>query len=278
MPSDDGGTPTEAGAGNDGECNEPGPGEVFDGDVFLTTEEEAETARAYSEITGDLPIFGMAGLGADLPNLTRVGGDVRADSTEIERLSLVHLREIGGELWIYLNRSLLEIDLRNLVTVGEQVFIDRNDAVTAVQLFALEEIAGEPADGFVFTAQLALPSCFEERLLERYPNVSITPGNGPVCDDCSFECGALVVNCTNGPFRCGESLVCERSAQYCHAIIPGTPEVEPTYSCVGLPEECAFRASCACLGIDPLGMQLDDGGFMTCSESEGIVSVSVAYP
>jgi hypothetical protein len=101
------------------------------------------------------------------------------------------------ELWLYLNLSLVDVDLRSLETTGGQVYIHRNIAVTSVQLFALEEVSGAPATGFTFTAQLALPSCFEALLIETYPEIEITAGNGPTCDDCAFDCGGLTANCAD---------------------------------------------------------------------------------
>lgn len=259
-------------------CEFPGPGQPFDGDIVLTTQEEVDAARGYSELSGNLTILGTLGLSVELPNLTRIGGDLRADSTEIERLSLPHLDAIGGELWLYLNQALLEVDLRNLTTVGEQVFIDRNIAVTAAQLFALEEIGGEPATGFVFTGQLALPSCFEERLVELYPGISITAGNGLMCSDCSFSCGGLAANCGSGSFRCGDSTICERGTHYCVSTRTSTPTVGYEYRCAELPEQCVGKASCGCLGLDAMEIPLDDGAVQTCSETDGMVSVSLSSP
>ncbi len=175
---------------------DPAPGDTFEGDFLITRAADVEALRTFSEVTGSLIVSSTEALDVTLPDLVSIGGDVNVDSTEIVRLALPNLKAIGGELWLYLNLALLEIDVRSLESLGTRVYVHRNVAVSSVQLFALAEIAGGPVRGFEFTAQLSLSSCFEDRLIELYPNINITAGQGPVCNDCALECDALVANCS----------------------------------------------------------------------------------
>jgi hypothetical protein len=67
----------------------------------------------------------------------------------------------------------------------------------SLQLFALESVGGQPVTSpgapVMLTAQLALPTCFEELLLERVPSASITESN--VDCRCAFDCDVLVADC-----------------------------------------------------------------------------------
>ena len=77
------------------------------------------------------------------------------------------------------------------------------------------------------------------------------------CDKCTGACvdalsGAQCPNdnasdtvCSD-TFPCGPALECSKSTQYCESFT-ADPELEPTYSCVALPEACLDEPNCPCL-------------------------------
>jgi hypothetical protein len=150
------GASAEGGAGGAeasaaGACSIAPPAEVGDsthGDLTIATADDAAAARDISDITGSLVILrSFAGV-LDLPNLKRVGGDVRllgdmvATSDErtwaaITELRLPNLERIEGELFLYLTGLLVETDLRSLQAVGERVYYMRNVALRRIGLDSL---------------------------------------------------------------------------------------------------------------------------------------------
>jgi hypothetical protein len=184
------------GAAGGAECGPmAAPGSVLDGDLVLLTPDDVETAQGYSEVTGSLAVSPSL-QGVELPNLLALGGDIHFESLSLITLALPNLRTLGGELWLYLNLELLEADFRNLEEVGGRVYIHRNIALRAIQLFSLTSIGGMPVSGPVsmeFSAQPALPTCFEDRLIELIPNLNLI-GSDVQCA-CAFTCDLLVADC-----------------------------------------------------------------------------------
>src|SRR5688500_18270829 len=116
----------------------PAHGTVFEWDVLLVTPADVEAAQQYSEITGSLQVQAtMEPMDVELPQLRRLGGELSAGSTKLRRFAAPRLESVGSHLWFYLN-DLVEIDLRNLTTVGARVTIHRNLALRVLQLDALE--------------------------------------------------------------------------------------------------------------------------------------------
>lgn len=173
----------------------PEPGSVLTGDLVLLTPEDVATAQGYSEITGGLAVSPSLQV-VELPNLVAIGGGIRFESLSLVTLALPNLQTLGGELWLYLNLELLEADFRSLEEVGGRVYIHRNAVLRSIQLFSLQSIGGMPVSGPVameFSAQLALPTCFEERLTELIPNLHLI-GSDVECA-CALTCDLLVADC-----------------------------------------------------------------------------------
>lgn len=173
----------------------PEPGAVLDGDLSLLTPDDVANAQQYSEVTGNLAVSPSLQV-VELPNLVAIGGAIHFESLSLTHLALSNLRTLGGELWLYLNLELLEADFRSLEEVGGRVYIHRNIALHSIQLFSLISIGGMPVSGPVpmeFSAQLALPNCFEDRLIELIPNLSLI-GSDVQCA-CVLECDLLVADC-----------------------------------------------------------------------------------
>ncbi len=192
--SDSSGSGGTAGAG----CGPtPAPGTVLEGDLVLSTPGDVAAAQAYAEVTGNLEVSpGLQVL--ELPNLVAIGGDIRFESLSLVTLFLPNLRTLGGELWLYLNMELLEADFRNLERVGESIYIHRNIALRSIQLFSLESIGGVPVSDptpIEFSAQLALPTCFEDRLIEMIPQLETQLIGSQVECTCTLECDLLVADC-----------------------------------------------------------------------------------
>ena len=190
------GSSSVGGAAGGAACGpEPVAGSVLTGDLVLLTPGDVAAAEGYSEVTGSLAV--SPGLSVvELPNLIAIGGDIHFEGLSLVTLALPNLRALGGELWLYLNLELLEADFRNLEQVGGRVYIHRNIALRSIQLFSLQSIGGMPVSGPVsmeFSAQLALPTCFEDRLIELIPNLHLI-GSDVHCA-CAQDCDLLVADC-----------------------------------------------------------------------------------
>jgi hypothetical protein len=168
----------------------PARGQVFEGDVFLVTPADVEAAQQYSEITGSLQVQATSEpLDVELPQLQRLGGELSADSTTLRRFAAPRLESVGGQLWFYLN-AVVEIDLRNLTTVGARVTIHRNLALRALQLDALVS-AGDDGN-MLLNRNLQLPDCFLDVLDERFNFVRTDAP--PECI-CTRSCGLIQAAC-----------------------------------------------------------------------------------
>jgi hypothetical protein len=86
--------------------------------------------------------IGFAGA-VDLPRLRMVGGDVYAEGGGMTNLRAPNLTDIGNDLWIYLVTSLVEVDLRSLVTVGGRLWVYRNPKLATLRLDALRQVAAD---------------------------------------------------------------------------------------------------------------------------------------
>ena len=125
-----------------GGCAPPAapPGEsIFTGDLSISSAADATAAQAYTEVTGTLYVWNGA---VDLPRLHKVGGDLSAASSQIVSFRAPNLTTIGGQLYFYLNFSLLELDLRSLVSVGKRAWVYRNIVLVSLRLDAFTT-AGE---------------------------------------------------------------------------------------------------------------------------------------
>ena len=167
----------------------PARGQVFEGDLFLLTPADVEAAQQYSEITGSLEVQATSEpLDVELPQLRRLGGELSADSTKLRRFAAPRLESVGSQLWFYLN-DMVELDLRNLTTVGAQVTIHRNLALRVLQLDALVS-AGEDGN-MLLNRNLQLPDCFLDVLDERFNFVRT---DAPECI-CTRSCGLIEAHC-----------------------------------------------------------------------------------
>jgi hypothetical protein len=180
--------------GSDGgasDCNAPAPaqGLVLDGDARITTAADVEALREFSEITGSLELVTSEPLDVGLPQLRHVGGDLRADSTQLRRFSAPGLESLDGALWFYLNHEMVELDLRNLTQVETRVFIHRNLTLRVLQLEALVSVDG--MEGVEISGNLALPDCFLDLLDERF---SLLRTTAPECS-CTRSCGLIEATC-----------------------------------------------------------------------------------
>jgi hypothetical protein len=184
-----GGSEEDDGGGQDCVPLAPAQGRVFEGDLLLLTPSDVEAAQQYSEITGSLQVQATSEpLDVELPQLRRVGGGLSADSTTLRRFAAPRLESVGSQLWFYLN-DVVEIDLRNLTTVGAQVSIHRNLALRALQLDALVS-AGE-SGGLLLNRNLQLPDCFLDVLDQRFILVRT---DAPECI-CTRSCGLIEAHC-----------------------------------------------------------------------------------
>ena len=140
-PGGSGGVTGVAGAVATGGCAPPAAtgGSVFTGDLSIGSATEATAAQAYTEVTGALYVW--AGT-VDLPRLRKVGGDLSSPGSQIVAFRAPNLTTIGGELYFYLNMSLLELDLRSLQSVGKRAWVYRNIELQSLRLDAFTT-AGE---------------------------------------------------------------------------------------------------------------------------------------
>jgi hypothetical protein len=168
----------------------PARGQVFEGDLFLLSPTDVDAAQQYSEITGSLQLQATSEpLDVELPQLRRLGGGLSADSTKLRRFVAPRLESVGSQLWFYLNHDLVEIDLRNLTTVGAQVSIHRNLGLRVLQLDALVS-AGE-GGSLLLNRNLQLPDCFLDVLDQRFILVRT---DAPECI-CTRSCGLIEAHC-----------------------------------------------------------------------------------
>jgi hypothetical protein len=124
-------------------------GAVHEGDVFIATRDDAEAARAFSEVTGDLVVLPSYCGALELPNLVTVGGSVNVSGgvtdaqevlyPDVTALRLPNLASIGDELYLYLTYSLVETDFRSLESVGYRVYYMRNLALRRIGLDSLTQ-------------------------------------------------------------------------------------------------------------------------------------------
>jgi hypothetical protein len=131
-----------AGAGG-GPCTVEAPagGTVFEGSITINNAADATAAQAYTGITGSL-VMGVGFAGAvDLPRLRTVGGDVFAEGGGLTNLRAPNLTSIGNDLWIYLVTTLVEVDLRSVVTAGGRLWVYRNPKLATLRLDALRQVA-----------------------------------------------------------------------------------------------------------------------------------------
>jgi hypothetical protein len=109
--------------------------------------------------------------------------------------------------------------------------------------------------------ELSCPDPMSCAIAESYPEQLSCPGRVEAHDEPSVE-----------PFACGTAQ-CDRAQSYCYTVLPGVPDVEPSYNCSALPDECGGVATCACVG-GPQGFV----GPGSCSENDGAVTVTRAAP
>lgn len=183
------------GGGNAEPCQLP-PSEgrtTFDGDLLIVDDASLAAARKYTDVTGMVRVDPAFVGNVDLPNLISVGSDLAAESaivsspapaiveSHIKRLRAPRLTTVGGQLWIYLNFELTELDVRAL-TSAASVFIDRNTNLQMVRFDAY------PAD-LSFDAPLA------DCLAPAFPKVLVTKPERALTCACSSECGHVVADC-----------------------------------------------------------------------------------
>ncbi len=195
-----GGLDASAGTGS-GSCfvpAEPVDGGTLRGDVKLASEADATKLASTAELMGSLIILPSYAGPLYLPNLRRIGGDLMLDASPSEPPSLAtHLRlpsleRIDGSLWIYHGSNLVELDVRDLKTVGSDVFILQNVALSSVRFDNLVEVGGNVA----FLAQDGLPAC----ALEPYPLFDawgLANGAADTRCHCESPCGYPVARCSN---------------------------------------------------------------------------------
>jgi hypothetical protein len=103
-------------------------GGVFEGDVFLATQTEIDAfgTLGYTEITGNLIIFGGTSLEA-LNNLNTIGGIFQLGATQLTNLNgLENLTSLPGSIQFEDNYELTSIEaLSNVTSVGN-IFLLRN--------------------------------------------------------------------------------------------------------------------------------------------------------
>ncbi len=101
---------------------------VFEGDVFLGTQAEIDAfgALGYTEVTGNLIIFGGTSLEA-LNNLNTIGGIFQLGATQLTNLNgLENLTSLPGSIQFEDNYELTSIEaLSNVTSVGN-IFLLRN--------------------------------------------------------------------------------------------------------------------------------------------------------
>jgi hypothetical protein len=123
----------------------PVPGGVHEGDLVIASAADIETARALSEVVGNVIIDSHYCGAVDLPNIVTVGGSVTLSGdavagnllSNITALRMPNLTSIGDELFVYLTDSLVETDFRSLQTVGYRVYYMRNLGLRRIGLDAL---------------------------------------------------------------------------------------------------------------------------------------------
>lgn len=171
------------GAGGEEACDgDASPeGLVYEGDLTIASAEDLEAAKRYSSVAGDLIVNAAE---VELPLLTRVGGDVGSSGTV--HLRLPNLREVGGEIYYYLDGDIVTLDFRSLERVGGQVYIHRNLALRELQLDSLRE-----AEGCQISANTELPDCFLDVVSTRF---SILRTTAPECT-CTRSCGVVTAHC-----------------------------------------------------------------------------------
>ncbi|WP_299683070.1 hypothetical protein [uncultured Dokdonia sp.] len=119
-------TSEETNVGTVSTCDQQGG--VFEGDVFVSTQEEINAfgALGYTEITGNLVIFGGTSL-EPFEDLTTIGGIFQLGGTQLTNLNgLENLTSLPGSIQIEFNNQLISIEaLSNVTSVGN-IFISYN--------------------------------------------------------------------------------------------------------------------------------------------------------
>lgn len=171
-------------SGGAGDC-EPAAmseGMVYDGSLVIATPEELEQAKQYSVINRGLSVRVPE---AELPLLTKVGGDLSSSTTA--HLRLPNLREVGGSLYYYLDANIVTLDLRSLRKVGGEVYLHRNLALRELQLDSLVTIG----TSCHISANLALADCYLDVIAG---HCDVLHTQAPECT-CTRTCGAADAQC-----------------------------------------------------------------------------------
>lgn len=177
----------------------PEAGDVVATDLIITTVDDAASALAISEVGGSLLISRTFPGVLHLPNLRRVGGDVRLQGDQVmippeswsamTELRLPHLESIGGELFLYLTGALVETDLRSLKTVGKRVYYMRNVALRRIGLDSI-------ANGSVsIQASPLSAACEIDAICKRIGATDCGAEYSDASCSCVEQCGRLEPHC-----------------------------------------------------------------------------------
>ncbi len=199
--------PPAGGGGAPGCAPYPAPvaGGVLEGDLYIATAADAEAARGYSEITGNLLVDPRYCGVLELPNLVRVGGDVNASgsssSTEVTWpnltvLRLANLESIGGEIMVYLTMALVETDFRSLESVGVRVYYERDLALRRIGLDSLTDVSQVLIEAVPVAARCEIEAICSQVPAAPAASCAITGGMN-TCT-CETTCGRLTPVCPTG--------------------------------------------------------------------------------
>lgn len=134
-------------------------------DLLITTTSDVAAAQACAEVTGSVVISPLFVGTVDLPQLRRVGKDVRrenakaavdpTDPAQTTRVRLPNVTFIGGDLWFYLDFNLTELDLRSVEAIGGRAWVYRDTEIHTLRLDALHQVARD----FYIADVFRLPDC-----------------------------------------------------------------------------------------------------------------------
>jgi hypothetical protein len=128
----------------DGECTiDPGPGLTFNGSLVIESLEDADAAKDYETITGDLIITDQAPPTVEFAFLKTIGGDLSVhDAILVKVLSMPKLISIDGTFELSNNNTLEVAAFPVLETIKDALELDKSAALKTFDLPALTELGG----------------------------------------------------------------------------------------------------------------------------------------